>query len=89
MKTRGQDIYGRPADAVDKRKRNHIYNVAEYYLMVNHIENVFCRIDVMEVFVYGMKIQINYLKNCVFEKTYRKNFIYNQEKDDYEVLNKE
>ena len=74
VKTRAQNEFGTPADAVNKRKKSHIYHVAEYYLMINKIENVFCRIDVIEVYIYGDKYKINYLKNCVQDKVYSKKY---------------
>lgn len=75
VKTRSQNKYGNPSDAVDKYKKKHIYHAAEYYMMINRIENVFCRLDVMEVFMYDSGTKINYLKNCILEKPHRKFYI--------------
>ena len=72
VKTRSQKRYGNPAEAVDKRKKKHIYHAAEYFMLINRIENLFCRIDVIEVYIYENNIRINHLKNSILEKPYRK-----------------
>ena len=43
VKTRTQSKFGMPAEAVDGRKKNHIYRVAEYFVMANQLENKFMR----------------------------------------------
>lgn len=65
VKTRKQKEYGLPAEAVDKRKRNHMFFVAEYFLMINNMENIFCRFDVIEIYITKQDIKINHIKNCV------------------------
>lgn len=70
VKTRKQRDYGLPAEAVDKRKKKHIFYVAEYFLMINHIENIFCRFDVIEVYIFNNKTKINHIKNCILERPY-------------------
>lgn len=72
VKTRSQNEYGTPADAVDKRKKKHIYHAAEYYLLIRRLEKVFCRIDVIEVYVSEKNIKVNHIKNSIMEKPYRK-----------------
>lgn len=80
VKTRSQKIYGRPADSIDKKKKKHIYHTAEYYMLINRLENKFCRIDVIEVYFCNATFKINHLKNCILERPYRKN-IYEGERD--------
>ena len=70
VKTRGQKHYGTPAEAVNRRKKRHIYHVAEYYLMLHHIENVYCRIDVIEVYLHGKEVKINHIRNCISDRPY-------------------
>lgn len=70
VKTRKQSEFGLPAEAVDKRKRTHMFFVAEYFLMINHIENIFCRFDVIEVYIKKDKFKINHIKNCISERPY-------------------
>ena len=71
VKTRKQKKYGTPAEAVDNRKRQHIFFVAEYFLMVNRIENVYCRIDTIEIYILDEKIKINHIKNSLLERPYK------------------
>ena len=69
VKSRKQSIYGRPSEAVDIRKKQHIYKVAEYFLMIHNLENRFIRFDVIEVLEkLSQKIQIHHIKNAILEK---------------------
>ncbi len=72
VKTRGQLLFGMPSEAVGNVKKKHIYRVAEYYLMLHHLETIFCRIDVIEVFLYEKVYKVNYIKNSVLEKPHSK-----------------
>ncbi len=49
VKTRVSQTYGFPAEAVDKNKARHIFKVAEFFLMINKIEDIACRFDVIEI----------------------------------------
>ena len=71
VKTRSQNEYGLPAEAVNKAKKAHIYHVAEYYMMVNKIENRFCRIDIVEIYMYKNVYKINYIKNAIYKRPFR------------------
>lgn len=69
VKTRKQNYYGNPAEAIDYKKIKHIYKVAEYFLMINKFENAFIRIDVIEIYEKSNgKIQINHIKNAIIDK---------------------
>lgn len=81
VKTRGQKIFGTPAEAVTKKKKNHIYNVAEYYMWKKNIENVFCRIDVIEIYM-NKSISINHIKNAVLEKPIGAKYIQKKENEE-------
>ena len=39
VKTRSNLKYGRPSEAVQKTKQNHIISVAKYYIFLNHSNN--------------------------------------------------
>lgn len=39
-------------------KQKHIYNAAEYYLYKNKLDNIYVRIDVIEVYIYNRKSKI-------------------------------
>ena len=72
VKTRTGLGFGLPSDAVNRVKRSHIYNVAKYFLMQNKCENLYCRFDVIEVYIKEKEVKINHIKNCVFDKLYKK-----------------
>ncbi len=65
VKTRKSLEYGNPVDAVDKNKRKHIYKVAEYYLYIKKLENMYVRFDVIEIYVKNKKAYINHIKNII------------------------
>lgn len=73
VKTRRQVIYGKPADAVDKRKLNHLYATAHYFLIKNHFENHPIRFDVIEVSQRktlqkeNAKIKVHHIQNILYE----------------------
>jgi len=65
VKSRIDKRCGNPAEAVDQYKQRHIYKVAEYYLMINHLENHFVRFDIVEVLgKKNARLQINHIKNA-------------------------
>lgn len=69
VKTRKQDNFGTPAEAVNTYKINHIFRVAEFFLMINNLENCFTRFDVIEIYEKAdHKIHINHIKNAITEK---------------------
>ena len=51
VKTRSNFLYGTPAQAVDKTKKEHMKRVAKYYLHIQGWERRFIRFDVIEVYV--------------------------------------
>lgn len=65
VKTRTNEIYGKPIEAVNVQKQKHIINTAKYYLYANHLENVFVRFDVIEVFLMGNTSKINHIKQVI------------------------
>ena len=64
VKTRTSLTYGKPADAVDFNKRNHIYESARYYIYKNDIRNIGIRIDVMEIYFLGDKVAVSHIKHA-------------------------
>ena len=65
VKTRTSFNYGFPSEAVNKRKRAHIFNCAKYYLYCKKIENKYVRFDVIEIVIdtYNCKYKLNHLVN--------------------------
>lgn len=69
VKTRTQNLFGTPAEAVDINKKHHIYKTAEYFILKNHIENSFIRFDVIEIFIStNNDTKISHIKNAIYEK---------------------
>lgn len=71
VKTRFQNKYGSPAEAVDEEKANRIYHIAKFFLMIHHLEDEFIRFDVIEV-LKDKKNQlfIHHIKNAILEETF-------------------
>lgn len=69
VKTRSQEKYGTPAEAVTLAKKRHIYNVAEYYLFNIDKDKINISLDIIEVYMQrNSKPRINFLKNAILEK---------------------
>lgn len=82
VKTRSQNIFGAPSEAVDFRKKFHIYKVAEFFIMKNCLDNSFFRFDVLEVVNRDNKFFIKHLKNVIYDSPYNDIF-YNSFDDDF------
>ena len=68
VKTRTQDIYGSPAEAVDYYKRKALIHGAKYYLM-KHFEfaHMICSFDISEVYIKHRLLfnkKIKYIENA-------------------------
>ena len=66
-KTRTQEAYGAPAEAVNYYKRENIRKTAQYYIMEKNLD-LPCRFDVLEVYVkksvFGYTAKINHIENA-------------------------
>ena len=60
VKTRSNEDYGRPCEAVDRRKQEKYYKVASYYLQRQSKIDSECRFDVVEI----EDGQINHILNA-------------------------
>ena len=69
VKSRIDARCGEPAEAVNRYKKNHIKRVAEFFLMINHLESSFCRFDVVEILSThdATKYSINHIKNAIYD----------------------
>lgn len=71
VKTRGQDVFGKPAESVGFIKRNRIYKVAEFYTYINELYDVPMSLDVIEVYVLeSNKVRIAHIKNAIIDNPY-------------------
>lgn len=69
VKTRGQELFGSPSDAVTYKKRKHIYKVAEFYLYKHQIVDIPISLDVIEVYLLNEgKTRIVHLRNAIIDK---------------------
>ena len=66
VKTRTNDMYGKPIEAVNMQKQKHLLNTIKYYLYSKHLENEFVRIDVIEVYFNNDTYKINHIKQIVW-----------------------
>lgn len=63
VKTRSNNMYGVPADAVTFIKKKHIFKAAEYYIMIHKMEKEYIRFDVIEIYIFeDEKYKINHIK---------------------------
>lgn len=65
VKTRTNSCYGKPAEAVNYIKQQHIEKVAKYYIYKNHLENEYIRFDIVEVYISNNKNIINHIKQVI------------------------
>ena len=63
VKTRRSLNYGRPSEAINYIKRQHIYKVAKYYILKNKIKNPKVRFDAIEILL-GKTCSINHIKQA-------------------------
>ena len=62
VKTRTNLKYGRPSEAVQKSKQDHIIKAAKYYNYKNKIKNIPIRFDIIEVSLNNSNYKISHLK---------------------------
>ena len=65
VKTRTNNLYGKPIDSVNKPKQKHFTITVEYYIYSKHLENEFIRIDVIEVYCNNGKYTVNHIKQVM------------------------
>ena len=62
VKTRRNDIFGKPSEAVDYIKQKHMYNAARNYLYKIQMLDLLVRFDVIEVIITNKKYNLNHIK---------------------------
>ena len=68
VKTRTNNLYGEPVEAVNEPKQKHLVNTANYYLYSRHLKNEFVRLDVIEVYLKDNTYKINHIKQIIWQK---------------------
>lgn len=65
VKTRRNFNYGVPAESVNKTKQIHIKNSIQYYLHLRRVNNLFIRIDIIEIVIKKNVYKLNHLKKVL------------------------
>ena len=65
VKTRKNKYYGNPAEAINKTKKIHMYNVAKYYMQIKELRNIQVRFDAIEIMMERGEIKINHIKQIL------------------------
>lgn len=65
VKTRSNISYGKPAEAVNEIKQNHLIKTIEYYVYSRHLEDEFIRIDIIEIYLLKNKYRVNHIKQVI------------------------
>lgn len=68
VKTRSNENYGKPKEAVDKIKKKHLYRSTEFYIYIHNLEKAPIRIDVIEIYKKKEKYILNHIKQAIIEK---------------------
>lgn len=65
VKTRTNDHYGYPAEAVTKWKKEKLLKAVRYYMFCNHLAEKFIRVDIIEVQIDKETGYIHHIKQVV------------------------
>ena len=65
VKTRSNNKFGRPVEAVNFIKQKHLISTIKYYLYSKHLENSYVRIDIVEVYFSKDGYNINHIKQVI------------------------
>lgn len=65
VKTRINNNFGEPAEAVNKIKQLHMYKSARYFLYKLNLLDMLIRFDVIEVLISNGRFNINHIKQII------------------------
>ena len=65
VKTRCNENFGKPAEAVTYFKQKHMYQAAQYYIYKSNQNIKYIRFDVIELYIKNGKIRINHIKQIL------------------------
>lgn len=65
VKTRTNQAFGMPIDAINKEKIKHLEKAINYYIIVKKIQEMDIRIDAIEVLLKGKKCFIHHVKKIL------------------------
>ena len=66
VKCRQTNKFGKPIDAINKRKEKHILFASRYYIYKHGLEKNLIRFDAIEVYIKGKNRYVNHIKNVFF-----------------------
>jgi len=64
VKTRKSLSFGRPAEAINRTKKNHLLNVAHFFIQYRRLNGCNFRFDAIEIITIP-NIEINHLENII------------------------
>ena len=67
VKTRFQDAFGSPSEAIDTNKKIHLYNASLYYIYSHNLFNTNIRFDVINIQMQNDIYHISHLKNVIID----------------------
>lgn len=65
VKTRTNKKYGLPSESVNNIKLKHILKGIKCYLNIHGLENMFVRVDAIELYYKNSKFYINHIKQII------------------------
>lgn len=65
VKTRSNNDFGTPSEAVNKIKQKHMYKSAKYFLYKFNLMDNFVRFDVIEILIKNGKLEVNHIKQIM------------------------
>lgn len=65
VKTRQNNHYGMPCEAVTEIKQKHIWDATKYYIYIHKLENQYIRFDVIEVYKRNNKFYVHQIKQVM------------------------
>lgn len=65
MKTRTNNRFGKPSEAVNKTKQKRMHKTAKYFLYKEKMLEEFIRFDVIEIVMIKGKVNINHIKQIM------------------------
>jgi len=66
VKTRANNEYGLPAEAVNSKKINNIIKGIRKYIHIKKVENNYIRVDLLELYYSKNKFYINHIKQIIW-----------------------
>lgn len=66
VKTRTNESFGSPVEAITPFKMKHIIKSVQYYILKRHLEDKEVRLDVLEVEMMNGRANVNQIENAIW-----------------------